>query len=138
MSDPVCKLSQQENRCRNQKADEKAMTHASTWKKMERTVAQKLGGKRIILRAMDMGISVPDVEIASWPEAKIDCKYRSHSWRHHTELATIREKYCKAPGDVAILVTRSRGESSECVTLSIEDFVALFALASRQPRLSVF
>lgn len=99
---------------------------AMNWKRLERVVAQKLGGTRRLSRTFNWATSDFDVDIPDFPHWRVDAKYRSAPFKHHGLLAEVRAKYC-TPGDVAVLVTKSRGEHGEVVSLSLDDFAVLLA-----------
>lgn len=65
-----------------------------------------------------------DVIIDDFPHLKVDAKYRvRHS--HHSLLEEIVAKYCKDPGDIPVLVTKSHRQVSENVTIPIDFFATL-------------
>ena len=97
---------------------------SQAWKDLERATAKALGGCRI-LRGGDFSERAPDVAIPDHPHLRIDCKYRSGGFAHHSLLKECRDKYCKEAGDVAIIVTKGRSERGAVVSLSIEDFAKL-------------
>ena len=94
---------------------------AQAWKNLERKVAKALGGERII-RAGDYSQKTYDVNVPDFPELKIDSKYRTSGWKHHTYLQEIEEKYCHSDRDVPVLVTKNKGETGEYVTMKLEHF----------------
>lgn len=91
------------------------------WKALEYKVAEKLGGHRIS-RANDFSESTFDVSVPDMAHWRIDAKHRAGTMWHHTRLAEVRKKYCKAPFDVAILITKAKGTHGEVVSMSLEDF----------------
>ena len=91
---------------------------------MERKIATALRGKRV-LRGADFSQEGVDVEVPDFPGLKIDAKYRKSGWSHHTYLKEIARKYCKQPGDLALLVTKTGSEHGECVTMTLEAFAVM-------------
>jgi len=94
---------------------------SDAWKDLERVVAKKLGGKRVI-RGDDFSQSRLDVECDKWA---VDCKWR-------TNLATVKwyKKLCKDndkiyPGEnkIPILVIKEKGMRGELVVISLDDFI---------------
>lgn len=101
------------------------MKRSQSWKALERAVAHALGGTRIV-RAGDYSQSLPDVHVPDFPHFKVDSKYRSSPFKHHSELALIRKKYCGA-SDIAILVTKNAREHGEVISMSLDDFARILA-----------
>lgn len=99
---------------------------SEAWKSLERNTAKALGGERI-KRGGDFSESAPDVLIPGHPEFRIDCKYRSGGFAHHSLLRECRDKYCKEKGDIALIVTKGRSERGAVVSLSLEDFAELLS-----------
>lgn len=97
---------------------------SQSWKDLERDTAEALGGKRV-LRGEDFSKSDVDVELPAFPHMKLDCKYKTAGWKHHSYLKEVQLKYCKQPGDVPVLVTKNKGEHAVCVTLNLRDFANL-------------
>jgi hypothetical protein len=91
------------------------------WKALEKTVAKKLGGVRL-LRGDNFSETRLDVE-HDW--MAIDCKYRTtlavESWWKKL-LADNIKIYGKGK-KVPILVIKKRGMRSELVVIDIDDFV---------------
>jgi hypothetical protein len=97
---------------------------SQAWKDLERDVAAELKGKRV-LRGADFSQKGVDVEVADFPNIKIDAKYRSSPWKHHGSLKIARDKYCGTPGDIAVLVTKTKSEHGAVVSMSLRDFAVL-------------
>lgn len=92
------------------------------WKRLERTVALALGGRRRIARGQNFAISDVDVEVEDFPHWRIDCKYRKHKpFRHHSLVKEIEQKYCEK-GDVPMLITKNGNEHGEYITMKLSDF----------------
>lgn len=105
--------------------DKLSRKRSGAWKSLERNTAKALGGQRL-LRGDDYRKSCPDVFVADRPRWKVDCKYKSAGWAHHKILDEVRRKYC-APGDVAIIVTKSGRQKGAVVSMALEDFVLIVA-----------
>jgi hypothetical protein len=90
------------------------------WKSLEKRTAKLLGGRRIS-RGLDFSQSVYDVELPFAPELKIDAKLRG-SYKHHRLWEQVQAKYCRQPGDVAVLATREKGKHRILVVVDIEFF----------------
>jgi len=96
------------------------------WKVFERALAKDLGGKRRIERGSDYSISTDDVEIPDFPHMRVDCKYSASApFRHHTLLKGIERKYCKHPGDIAILATKSGHQHGSVISMSARNFALI-------------
>lgn len=100
------------------------MKQSQSWKSLERLVAQKLGGRRV-LRGANFSQKDTDVELPDFPHWALDCKYRAKH-AHHRFLAEIRKKYC-GPGNVPVLITKARSERGAVVSMSLDDFACLLA-----------
>lgn len=96
---------------------------SKVWKELERVVARKLGGKRIV-RGDNFAVSNFDVSVPDMPHWRIDAKYRAKQ-AHHKHLRAVREKYCTDKAHVAILVTKAKGEHGEVVSMGLDDFANL-------------
>ena len=97
-------------------------TDRSTWKKLERRVCAKFGGRRTPLSGSNSqhDTSADCIE-TSYPWLFIEVKLRA-SFLHHTifkQAAKAAQKETKTP----ILVTHVKNEDNELVTLRIEDFL---------------
>lgn len=92
-----------------------------SWKRLEKTVAEKLGGRRILRLTAPAPsyLSCPDVELPQFPGLKIDAKYRER-WAHHSHLREIARKYCSEPEHEPILVTKEHGQHGAYVTVRLE------------------
>lgn len=95
------------------------MKRSQRWKALEKTAAEKLGGRRIVRQ--DFFESSPDVEV---PDLKIlaECKaYKRFSFHGHMAQAA---KYCRA-GETPILITKSANQIGEFATVSLDYLAAL-------------
>jgi hypothetical protein len=91
------------------------MPRSNAWKALEREAARELGGVRIS-RGADFSESDVDVNVKDYPFLKVDAKYRiRHS--HHKFMSIIQENYCKSPGDVPVLVTKSHNQQGSFATV---------------------
>lgn len=97
------------------------MRRSQAWKELERQAAKLLGGRRVVRG--DWGESDVDVK-TEFPGLKVDCKYRQ-SHAHHALLKGIHLKYCQKPEDVAVLVTKHKGQPSFNVTVNGDTFATL-------------
>lgn len=84
------------------------MVHTATWKQLERTAAEVLGGTRVS-RGMDFGVSDVDVKIDDFPTFKVDTKRYKH-FAAFSLYETVQKKYCKKPEDKPILILRQSGK----------------------------
>lgn len=93
---------------------------SSAWKELERTVAKKLGGKRIV-RGNDFSQTLLDIEHPFWA---IDCKWRS-SLATVTWYKKLVKDTKKLYGDtkIPILVIKEKGMIGELVVIGLEDFL---------------
>lgn len=93
------------------------------WKQLERSVAEALGGSRV-LRGADFSESDVDVKVADMPNLKVDCKAHAR-FAHHSLVDEVREKYCHDPEDVPVLVTKASRQIGANVTIPLEYFAWL-------------
>lgn len=103
-----------------------ATRHSTSWKGLEREVAEALGGKRIS-RGDNFAREDVDVEVLDFPLLKIDAKYRNKH-THHTFVFEIIRKYCNE-SEWPVLVTKHKSQTSCYVTVPIELFAALLNIA---------
>lgn len=96
---------------------------SNSWKQLERTIAEKLKGKRV-LRGADFSVGGVDVEVADFPGLKIDAKYRA-AWAHSSYLKEVADKYVKEPGEMAVLITKQKRERGEIVCMYLDDFATM-------------
>lgn len=93
------------------------------WKALEKLVAQKLGGTRLV-RGDDFGVSMLDVECDQWA---VDCKWRSSlataTW--YKKLVKDNEKIYGKGKKVPILVIKEKGMRGELVVISLDDFISV-------------
>jgi hypothetical protein len=91
------------------------------WKALEKLVAQKLGGVRLV-RGEDFGVSMLDVECDQWA---VDCKWRSSlatvTW--YKKLIKDNDKIYGRGKKVPILVIKEKGMRGELVVISLDDFI---------------
>jgi hypothetical protein len=97
--------------------------HSESWKTLEKTVANKIGGVRLV-RGNDWSQSILDVE---HPKFSIDCKWRSSlatvTWfkKLLRDTAKIYPNKYKIP----ILVIKEKGMRGELVVIDFDTFLAL-------------
>jgi hypothetical protein len=96
-------------------------TKSDAWKELERTVARKLGGKRLI-RGNNFSESMLDVE---HPWLALDAKWRSSlatvTW--FKKLCKDNDKIYKGEGKIPALVIKEENMRGELVVLLLDDFV---------------
>jgi len=97
----------------------------SNWKRLEREVARKLGGKRIT-RGADFGVSAGDVESIPGTLSdlfSIECKYRTNF------PVLVRDGLKQAKeydgNRIPLLVLKEKGMNGEIVCLKLDDLVEL-------------
>ncbi len=61
------------------------------------------------------------------PELCNDAKYSKKTWRHHTLLQEIKDKYCKKKNDIPVLYTKVVGKPYGCFTMEAKYFMGLLA-----------
>lgn len=61
------------------------------------------------------------------PEFCNDAKYSKKTWRHHTLLKEIEDKYCKKKNQIAVLFTKEISKPRGCFTLKDIHFMGLIA-----------
>jgi hypothetical protein len=100
---------------------------SQAWKNVERKTAAGMGGTRHS-RGADFSESAPDIDFKIIPgmSPKVDCKWSGKTWRHHTLLQEIDDKYCKAEIDVPFLVTKQARETGEVVSMKMKHFLPMF------------
>lgn len=92
---------------------------SARWKSLERTAAEKLGGRRIV--RVDFFQSSPDVRLDDIP-AICECKaYEKFAFHRHMEQA---RRYCRGR-EIPLLVTKEQGQIGEYITLPLDAFAAL-------------
>lgn len=87
------------------------------WKTLERTAAEKLGGRRIV-EHWTLFQERPDVVVDDF-RLIVDAKAHK-AFSHHTLIDAVKEKYCTTPGDVPALVTKSARQNGEYVTVPLD------------------
>lgn len=93
------------------------------WKNLERQVAKALKGRRV-LRGSDFSHSDVDVILDDLPELRLDAKFRvKHS--HHKFMRELVARYCQAPGQEPVLITKTHHQKSAFVTIRLELFALL-------------
>ena len=99
-------------------------TDRSTWKKLERRVCAKFGGKRTPLSGSNSqhGTSADCID-SCYPWLYIEVKHRA-CFLHHT-IFKLAAKAAKKENKTPILVTHVKNEDSELVTVKIEDFLEI-------------
>ncbi len=94
---------------------------SQAWKDLERKVAKKLGGKRIV-RGNDYSISLLDVE-HDW--LALDAKWRTSlavvTW--YNKLVSDNDKIYGKGNKIPILVIKRKGMKGELVVIALEDFI---------------
>lgn len=101
------------------------------WRDWERTVADALGGRRIV--RLDFFESAPDILVGDLGLI-VEAKYRAKQpFRHHALLEVARRKYAE-PGEIVALATKNGGEAGGCVTLLLDDFVGIVNRLRRAER----
>jgi len=94
------------------------MRQSQAWKNLERSVAEALGGTRV-LRGADFSESDVDVKVDDFPLLAIDCKYRkSHAF--HSLIEEIRTKYCGDGTKSPVLVTKHKNGQRNYVSMDLE------------------
>lgn len=89
------------------------------WKTLERTVARKLRGRRIVRE--DLFEKAPDVLIPDFGLV-VECKaYKAFSFHRHLEQA---RGYCR-PGEVPCLATKAEGQHGEHITVPLNWLAAI-------------
>lgn len=91
---------------------------STRWKSLERTAAEKLGGRRVV-EPWNLFRERPDVVVSDL-HLVAECK-AFRAFRHHTILDRVRDKYCK-PGDQPVLITKSERQQGEYITLGLDFF----------------
>jgi hypothetical protein len=93
------------------------------WKALERTVARKIGGERLV-RGNNFSESMLDVE---HPWLACDAKWRSSlataTW--YKKLVKDNEKIYGKGRKVPILVIKEKGMRGELVVISLDDFITV-------------
>ena len=99
-------------------------TDNTTWKKLERRVCAKFGGRRTPLSGSNSqhGTAADCIETV-YPLFYIEIKLRA-SFLHH-RIFKQAAKEAQKEGKTPILVTHVKNEDSELVTLRIEDFLEI-------------
>lgn len=93
------------------------------WKQLEKTAAQKLGGKRLV-RGNNFSESMLDVE-HEW--LAIDAKWRSSlaTAKWFKKLVKDNEKIYGKGRKVPILVIKEKGMRGELVVIDLDDFITV-------------
>jgi hypothetical protein len=101
------------------------MRQSQAWKNLERTVAKKLGGTRV-LRGADFSVSMGDIKATPGTLSElftVECKYRK------TIPALIRDGLSQAKEydstRLPLLVVKQRGMKGEVACLFLDDLVSL-------------
>lgn len=93
------------------------METVSPWKRLEKTTAVAMGGKRV-LRGADFSRSAPDVEMEGF---SVECKYRKNLPKLLLEGLAQAQKY--APEKIPLLVVKQRYQRGALVVLRLDDFL---------------
>ena len=108
-------------------------TQSTAWKGAEKQIAQILRDFGVPAERMSRAAnwSQKDYEVhveGTGHFLKIDSKYtQAKPFRHHSLMREIQFKYCKSPGDEAVLFTKNYKEHSGFVTIRAEFFAELVA-----------
>lgn len=99
-------------------------TDKSTWKRLERRVCAKFGGRRTPLSGSNSqhDTSADCIE-TNYPWLYIEIKLRA-CFLHHS-IFKVAAKAAQKENKMPILVTHVKNEESELVTLKIEDFLGI-------------
>jgi len=107
------------------------MSKSGNWKNSERQWAvtlQEFGVEATrISRAGNYAVSTYDVSIPSAEWLKSDSKYSEKAWKSNRLLNETEFKYCKYPGDTAVLITKSYKERGQCATVDSRFMAMLIA-----------
>ena len=100
-------------------------TNKRTWQKLEQRVCEKFGGRRTPLSGSNSqhGTAADCIECTVLPDAYVEIKLRAQ-WAHHTLFDAV-EKQAKKEHKMPLLVTHTKNDRGELVTLRLEDFLAL-------------
>lgn len=108
-------------------------SNTQNWKNAESLFAKvlqefKIPAVRKTSRAGNFGLSDYDVEIEGHSFFKGDSKYtKAAPFKHHGLLKTIEAKYCKEPGDEAVLYTRNYKERKGVISVDDRFFAMLLS-----------
>jgi len=91
-----------------------APRRSERWKALERTAADKLGGRRVHRRLFE---KAPDVIVEDLGMV-IECKAYS-KFAHHSLIEVAQNKYAEG-GEVVALVTKASGQRGEYVTVPLD------------------
>lgn len=103
-----------------------------SWKNSEKQWAKELNRFKIDeayrkSRAGNFAVSDFDVGIPSADWIKSDSKYSKNSFKTNRLLNETEFKYCKAPGDTAVLITKGYREVGQCATVDSSFLAMLIA-----------
>lgn len=104
----------------------------TAWKSSEKQWAETLTAYSLTAirrtRAGNWSQVADDVAVEELPETAHDSKYsESQSWKSNRLLEETMAKYCKNPGDSAVLITKSFKELGQCATVDSEFMAMLLA-----------
>ena len=97
---------------------------STSWKDLEKLVAQELKGTRV-QRGADFSRSDVDVIVPDFPTLRVDAKYRQATWSHHKYLAEVKTKYSRDDLDIPILATKNHNERGAVISIYLSDFAAI-------------
>lgn len=107
------------------------MARSQSWKDLEKKWSEILCKYGLtahrVSRAGNYQVSDYDVKVAEMPELISDCKYSIHSFKTNRLLDEVEDKYKKAKGDTAILVTKGYKEHGQDASCDSEFMAMLLA-----------
>jgi hypothetical protein len=94
-----------------------------SWKRLEKSVAEMLGGVRVQRLATpylsdSWFVSAPDVLVAGPFPLVVECKWRKR-FAHHAYLRKAKARYCRN-GEEPVLVTKEHGQRGAFATVRLE------------------
>jgi len=91
--------------------------HTDSWKSLEKTTAEILGGKRNI--RVSYSERNTDVFVKDFPQLKIDSKrYKRHA--AYTLYLKVQKKYCKDDKDIPVLILRQNNKQTVLAVIDIK------------------
>ena len=95
--------------------------HSCRWKTLERTVANTLGGVRVV-EDWTLFRQRPDVIVQLDDNHRLIVECKAYSkFAHHTLLEGCQAKYCGAT-DIPALATKAAGQHGEFITVPLSFF----------------
>ena len=107
-------------------------TAKRTWQLLEQRVCERFGGRRTPLSGSNSqhGTRSDCINCTLLPNAYVEIKLRA-TWAHHTLFSEI-EKQAKKEKRMPLLVTHTKGDRGELVTLRLDDFLSLLHVTDEE------